>query len=75
MAGPRFLSVGLIVKLVLFFSDFRVCCWGSDRFLKLTFLFLDILDESAVCKALSNSVILFSILMGAGGGFQFVFFT
>jgi len=75
MAGPRLLSVDLIVKLVLFFSSAKVFCQGIERFLRLTLFNLDICAEYASCRALSNSVILFLMSMGAGGGFQFLFFT
>jgi len=40
MAGPRFLSVGFMVKLLLLFSILSVCCCGIVRLFKLS---LDVL--------------------------------
>jgi hypothetical protein len=74
MAGPRFLSVGFMVKLLLLFSILSVCCCGIVRLFKLSLDVLVTCVRWAVVRAFSNSVILFSIFEGAGGGSQCLFF-
>lgn len=74
IAGPKFLSVGLISISSFCFNDFRMLSWGRVRLQRVDLLCLLISSLCADLSFFSKSVILASIDMEAGGGFQFLFF-
>lgn len=73
-AGPRFLSVGLIVKLLFSFSSFNVLNCERDRFWRFSLLILLTRYLCACLRLVSKRVMLSSTSMEAGGGFHCLFF-
>ena len=73
-AGPRFLSVGFIMISLFLFRSLKACVCIGVRVERFVLLCLVVRQLCLFFSALSNSVILFSISIGAGGGCQLEFF-
>jgi hypothetical protein len=70
MAGPRFLSIGLMMRFLLSRRARRVFTCSGLRLQGLVFWFLAMKTRCFSFSFFSKSVILSSIRIGAGGGFQ-----
>lgn len=73
IAGPRFLSVGSIIRSLLFLSWCIVSFCCGVRLENVGVIFL--LCATASVMACSKSSSCASVLEEAGGGFQFLNFT
>jgi len=74
-AGPRFVSVGFIMIFLFRFRSLKACACIGQRLERFFLLHLVVRQLCLFLSAFSNSVVLFSIAIGAGGGCQLEFFT
>lgn len=73
VAGPRFLSVGLMIMFGFFFREFSACVCSGVRLDRLEFLYFICSVRCACLSCFSKCVILSSMRFDAGGGFQYLF--
>lgn len=74
MAGPRFLSVGLMIRFVFCFSSLRALNCSGVRLDMFLFLYFFWSSSFSFLRDFSKRVIWSSISIEAGGGSQVLFF-
>jgi hypothetical protein len=72
-AGPRFLSVGLMIMFGFFLREFSAYVCSGVRLDRLEFLYFICSVRCACLSCFSQCVILSSMRFDARGGFQYLF--